>query len=135
MAEFLAYLGSPVSACTASMLGLADNVKSIVKADTNCLRERGAHDLPLLAYTAFGKERVDIAALLLDAGADIHTRGFGQTVLHFAASKGHIDLAKLLLERGADVNATSKGGTPLAAARRSKMEKMAQFLSEHGGRA
>jgi uncharacterized protein len=135
MAEYLADLGSPVSACTAAMLGMADNVKSIIKADTNCLRERGAHDLPLLAYTAFGKERVEIAAFLLDAGADIHTRGFGQTVLHFAAARGHLDLAKLLLERGADVNAASKGGTPLAAARRSKMEKMAQFLSEHGGRA
>ena len=135
MAEYLADLGSPVSACTAAMLGMTDNVKSIVKADANCLRERGAHGLPLLAYTAFGKERTDIAAFLLDSGADIHTRGFGQTVLHFAAAKGHLDLAKLLLERGADVNAPSKGGTPLAAARRSKMEKMAQFLSEHGGRA
>ncbi len=135
MAEYLADLGSPVSACTAAMLGLADNVKSIVKADVNCLRERGAHDLPLLAYTALGKERVEIAAFLLDAGADIHTRGFGQTVLHFAAGKGHLDLARLLLERGADINASSKSGTPLAAAQRNKMEKVAQFLSEHGGRA
>ncbi len=135
MAEYLSDLGSPVSACTAAMLGMTGLVKSSVQADSNCLRERGAHGLPLLAYTAFGKERVDIAALLLDAGADVHTRGFGQTVLHFCASKGHVDLAKLLLDRGADVNASSKGGTPWAFAKRSKMDRMAQFLSEHGGRA
>src|SRR4029077_13598358 len=50
MAEYLADLGSPVSTSTAAVLGMADTVKSMIHDDANCLRERGAHDLPLLAY-------------------------------------------------------------------------------------
>jgi hypothetical protein len=135
MAGYLAGLGSPVSTCTAAVLGMADAVNSMIQADGNCLHERGAHDLPLLAYTAFGKERLDVAAMLLDSGADVAVRGFGQTTLHIAAAKGHLELAKLLIDRGADVNAPSKGGTPLSVARRTKMEKMVEFLSQRGGRA
>jgi len=139
LAEFLADQGSPVSTCTAAVLGLRNRVEALVKGDPNCLRERGAHDIPLLSYTAWGKERLDIAEFLLNSGADLRARGLGLTTLHIVAMKGHIELAKLLLDRGADVNEPSrqKSGnvTPLAMAVRAKQEKMQQFLKEHGGRA
>jgi ankyrin repeat protein len=138
LAEFLADQGSPVSTCTAAVLGLRNRVEALVKADLNCLRERGAHDIPLLSYTAWGKERLDIADFLLNSGADLKARGLGLTTLHVAAMKGHIGLAKLLLDRGADVNEPSrqKNGnvTPLVMAVRAKQEKMQQFLRERGGR-
>ena len=138
LAEFLADQGSPVSTCTAAVLGSRNRVEALVKADRNCLRERGAHDIPLLSYTAWGKERLDIAELLLNSGADLKARGLGLTTLHITAMKGHIELAKLLLDRGADVNEPSrqKNGnvTPLAMAVRAKQEKMQQFLKERGGR-
>jgi ankyrin repeat protein len=138
LAEFLADQGSPVSTCTASVLGLKNRVEALVKADPNCLRERGAHDIPLLSYTAWGKERLDIAELLLNSGADLKARGLGLTTLHITAMKGHIELARLLLDRGADVNEPSrqKNGnvTPLAMAVRAKQEKMQQFLKARGGR-
>jgi uncharacterized protein len=139
MARYLADLGSPISTCTAAMLGMTGRVKETIAADRGCLRERGAHDLPLLAYTAFGTEQPEIAQFLLDAGLPIEVRAFGQTTLHIAAAKGHIGLAQLLIDRGADVNAAAKSRagvlTPLAVALRAKQEKMADFLRSRGGRA
>jgi ankyrin repeat protein len=139
MAQFLADLGAPVSTCTAALLGAQDLVKRLVEEDRGCLRERGAHDIGLLAYTAFAAEQVDIAEFLLNAGADVHSRSLGQTTLHIAASKGHVELARLLLDHGADLNATAKlrGGdrTPLALAVEAKQAKMEEFLSGRGGRS
>src|SRR5260370_42120414 len=108
MAKYLADLGAPVSTCTATLLGAHNLVKRLLTEEPACIRERGAHDLPLLAYTAYADQRVDTAELLLKAGADVHVTAFGQTTLHIAAGKGYVELAQLLLERGADVNATAR---------------------------
>jgi len=56
---------------------------------------------------------VDIAALLIDQGADPNeTDHFGNTALHVALS--YPDMVQLLLESGADVNAKNAlGNTPL----------------------
>ena len=61
---------------------------------------------------------VEIAAVLIDAGANIETPGLSGThPLHSAAGTGNASMAKLLLTRGAKVDALdSKGGTPLIAA-------------------
>ena len=138
-AQFLADLGAPVSICTATLLGAHDLVRRLVQDDRDCLRERGAHDIALLAYTAFAAEQVEIAGFLLDAGAHVHARSLGQTTLHIASSKGHVELARLLLDRGADVNATAKvrgsDRTPLAIAVETKQTRMAEFLKERGGRS
>jgi ankyrin repeat protein len=139
MAEYLADPGSPVSTCTAVMLGLTDRVKAVVKADPRRMHERGAHDLPLLAYTAFGTERVEIADFLLATGADVNVRAFGQTALHIAAAKGHVELAALLLDRGADVNALTRSrrarATPLAVAQKAQKSQMIDVLVRRGGKA
>ena len=139
MAQFLADLGAPVSTCTATLVGEQALVKRLVKEDAACIRERGAHDIALLAYTALGAQHVEIAEFLLDSGADIHARSLGQTSLHIAAGKGYLELAELFLDRGADVNAVAKvrgaSLTPLAVAVQAKQEKMAALLKERGGRA
>jgi ankyrin repeat protein len=136
IAEWLAERGAPVSTCTAVILGLADRVKEAIAADRLALNERGAHDIALLSYTAWGNPQTAIAEHLLRAGADVHVRSLSQTTLHIAAMKGHVDLAALLLENGADINATflSKGvaTTPLAIAIRAKQPKMEQFLRSRG---
>ena len=138
MAQFLADLGAPVSTCTATLLGAGDLVTRLVTSDPGCLHERGAHDIALLAYTAYAAEQVDIAEFLLRAGADVHARALDQTTLHIAASKGHLDLARLLLDHGADVNAVAKARgaslTPLALAVKARQDKMAGLLKERGGR-
>jgi len=139
MAQFLADLGAPVSTCTATLLGEQGLVKRLVSEDAGCLRERGAHDIALLAYTAVGNQHVEIAEFLLGAGVDIHARSLGLTSLHFAANKGHVELAQLFLDHGADVNAVGnmRGTplTPLALAVQAKQEKMATLLKERGGRS
>jgi ankyrin repeat protein len=139
MARFLADLGAPVSTCSAALLGEQNLVKRLIGEDAGCLRERGAHDIALLAYTALGEQHVEIAELLLGAGADVYARSLGQTSLHIAAGKGYVELARLFLEHGADVNALAKvrgaSLTPLAVAVQAKQEKMAALLTERGGRS
>ena len=139
MAQFLADLGAPVSTCTATLLGSTDLVKKLVTEDAACVRERGAHDIAILAYTAYATQQVEIAEILLRAGADVHSRSLGQTILHIVAGKGHVELAQLLIDHGADINATTKvkGAmlTPLAFAIQTKQVKMAEFLKDRGGRA
>lgn len=134
IAGFLADAGAAVSTCTAAVLGEEALVRAALAADRRTVRERGAHDLPLLAYTAFAEPQVSIADRILKAGADVDARGFGQTTLHVAAGKGHVELAALLIERGADVNATAKVRgelvTAMDLAARNKREKMQAFLKE-----
>jgi ankyrin repeat protein len=137
MAQFLADLNAPVSTCTAAILGARDMVKRLIREDPACVHERGAHDISIMAFTAYGNQQTEIADMLLAAGADLTARALGQTVLHVAASKGHVELAQLLLDRGADINATAKirGSmiTPRAFAILAKQEKMAEFLKQRGG--
>lgn len=138
IAQWLADLGAPVSTCTAALLGVEAMVKQAVKEDKEAIHERGAHDIPILPYTAFGNDRAAIAEALLKAGAVVDAKAFGLTSLHIAASKGHADLASVLLEHGADVNLPGKTRngmmTPLAIAVRAKQEKLEALLKDHGGR-
>jgi ankyrin repeat protein len=139
IASWLADRGAAISTCTAVLLGMSEKVKEAIAADPLCLHERGAHDIAILSYTAWGNPQTAIAEQLLKAGANVNARSLNLTTLHLAASKGYTDLAALLLEHGADINATyqAKGVaiTPLAAAIKAKQEKMEQFLRERGARA
>ncbi len=68
------------------------------------LADRGAHDIALIAYTAYADQRPELADFLLRSGASVHARGLGGiTALHLAAGKGSIELAGVLLAHGADV--------------------------------
>jgi ankyrin repeat protein len=139
LSEYLADQGAPVSICTAVMLGQNEMVRKMLEEDRQRVRERGAHDFPLLAYAAFGRERADIAEVLLRAGANVHAKAFTQTVMHLTAGKGYVDLAAVLLQHGADVNAESPTAngpiTPLGVAMRQKQERMIAFLRQRGARA
>jgi len=137
-AEWLAGKGAGVSTCTATLLGLADRVKAAIAADPRCVRERGAHDIAILAYTAYGNPQTAIADMLLKAGADANALALNVTPLHIAASKGYVDLAALLIERGADVNLVAKTQrgkvTALDVAVRQKQEAMEKLLRSKGAR-
>jgi ankyrin repeat protein len=138
MADWFAQKGAPVSTCTAALLGLDDVVKKALAADRLSINERGAHDLPLLAYTAYAEQQAAIAEMLLNAGAKVDVRAFGLTILHLAAMKGHVELAELLIARGADVNLAVKSRgdmvTPLGLAVKAKQQKMEQLLKDRGGK-
>jgi ankyrin repeat protein len=124
--NFLADAGYNISTCTATVLGREDMVRAAIAADRRVVQERGAHDLPILAYTLYANQQTAIAADLLKAGADATVRAFGQTPLHLAANKGYVEIAALLLDHGADVNAGPV--TPLEVATKKNQSKMVEFL-------
>ena len=66
-------------------------------------------------HTASFNGHLEVATVLLDAGANVDARNKNElTPLHYAASNGHVALARLFLERGADPYARSREGrTPL----------------------
>jgi ankyrin repeat protein len=137
MAQWLAEQGAPVSTCTAVLLGAESMVKEALAADPRCIHERGAHDLPILAYAAYAKEQTAIAELLLKAGADVHAPAFGMTMLHLAAQKGYVELAECALAHGADINAAApykgKPTTPLGVALQTKQAGVEKLLRARGG--
>ncbi|MGA2600355.1 MAG: ankyrin repeat domain-containing protein [Bryobacteraceae bacterium] len=100
MASFFIEKGSPVSLCTATMLGQIDEVKALLKEDANRVHERGAHDFPALWYTAFGKERPEILELLLASGADVHAGMMGNTTKELAEKKKYGRVLEILRGRG-----------------------------------
>ncbi len=54
---------------------------------------------------------VEIARMLIDAGADVNvqTNG-GRTPLHWAARRGEVEIARMLIDAGADVNVQDEWG-------------------------
>ncbi|RYG49429.1 ankyrin repeat domain-containing protein [bacterium] len=74
-----------------------------------------------------------VAALLLDAGADIdRVGGQGYSLLMTAAEEGNEPLVKFLLERGASVAATSTGATALHYAMLSDEDSVIDLLLDAG---
>lgn len=108
-------------------------------------REHGAAG-PTLLHHATGMpvgrasaRAVEIAELLLDAGADVGARALdatrGETVLHWAASVEAPDLVALLVARGADPDAPGGvAGTPLSNAVAFGHRATAARLAELGAR-
>ena len=84
--------------------------------------------------TAASKGLSDFVQVLIDKGADIHTKGSdGQTALHIASENGHIEVAKLLIGKGADVNALyGNKWTPLHVAAENGWGEIAELLIENG---
>ena len=95
------------------------------------LLDAGATQLGKALYLAASRNRVPVAALLLDRGADIEY-GAGVPLL-CAASNGHLEFVRLLIDRGANVNAHGAfGGSPLLSARREGHEAVVALLLERG---
>ena len=121
-------------------MGNTARVKELLAEDAGRVHERGAHDFPLLWYTAFAAEHADLAELLLGAGAEINTGYRGLTTLHIAARKGYVQLGELLLARGADPNPVSTlsflgAGTPFTVAKEKGHQPFVDLLLKHGGHA
>lgn len=83
------------------------------------------------------KGHTEIAALLIDRGADIHaqSRGshYGGTPLHQAAHGNNRAVAELLIQRGANVHVRSLNGrTPLEETVAHKATAVAKLLRANG---
>jgi ankyrin repeat protein len=90
--------------------GDVESVKLLLAAgaDVHDVAPDGSSALLLAAHAG----QSDVAALLLDAGADPNSAGAGYTALHVAATSGNLELIRALLDHGADINARQIKGSP-----------------------
>lgn len=139
--RFLLDQGAPAALPTAAMMGMTAHVRRLLEEDPKRIWECGAHNMPPIWFPAIGggeADHLEIARLLLDAGADPNAHKRGQTALHWAARGGQIEMAELLIARGASVEARAKTPqgevTPLAMALRAEKKAMAELLRRHGAR-
>ena len=77
---------------------------------------------------------VEIAAMLIQHGADVNRRNYSlRTPLHWAAQEGEIEVAEILIENGAEVNTLDdKGFSPLYNAAGENNYEFAEMLLNHG---
>ncbi len=113
-------------------------VKVLLQADAQLVHARDKDGSTPL-HCATWKGHLKIAALLLDAGADVnsqnHNDHWGTTPLHAAAHANQAAIAQLLLERGAALNAPDlQGKTPLQHTTFHKANAVAKLLEQYGAR-
>jgi ankyrin repeat protein len=101
-------------------------------ADPNAYDESGYCPLHWIAFRAMvGWTPVEVARLLLQAGADIHATTkceVANSALVLACQVGSGDLVRLLIESGADINARCGNTTPLIAASMSGCAQAVRLL-------
>lgn len=101
----------------AAKRGDAAGAAALLKADPSLARVTEADGTTPLHCAAW-KGHVDVAELLLDAGADVnalnHDAHYGGTPLHAAAHGNQKSVVELLIRRGAVLDVVScNGRTPL----------------------
>lgn len=142
-AEIVNYLlekGAPYSLPTAVMRGDLDRARALLTEDPLRIHERGPHDFPLFWYPVIGGGNLEMAQLLIDAGAEIERQHhLGTTALHFAARGGQLETSAWLVDHGAEVDRIGRkfdaaGQTPLALARQREHQEVADLLLARGAR-
>ena len=125
-AEYLAERGARLDLAGAAGVGRLDAVAAWFDADGRPPAGGTKADVDLAALYACGSGRHEVAAFLLDRGADPAAhRADGQTCLHLAVIGAHLETVKLLLARGAPLEALNQyGGTVLG---------QALWSAAHGG--
>ncbi|MBV9123142.1 MAG: ankyrin repeat domain-containing protein [Planctomycetes bacterium] len=85
---------------------------------------------------SFRADSLQIAAMVLEAGADIEQRGINDwTPLHRAANAGNLDMVRLLVEHGADLNARTRidgHETPIMEAALRGQVEVIEYLLQKG---
>jgi len=125
---------TPVFAAAAG--GDLTTVREAVDRDPTLLKATEWDNATLL-HDSVGQKHRDVAAFLLDRGADPNaSTKDGLTPLHMAAQNGDIAIIKLLLEPGRKTKidaVDAKGWTPLDRAVKWGHPDAADFLRQHGG--
>jgi len=120
----------------AAKSGALAQVRQLLEADPTLLHLRDKDGSTLLHHAAWKGHR-EIAAFLLDAGADVHAQNsnphWGGSPLHAAAHGGQRAVVELLIGRGADLHARScNGRTPLEESRLHNAASVEKLLKAHG---
>ncbi|KAI7788295.1 hypothetical protein LA080_012362 [Diaporthe eres] len=104
-------------------------------ADVNTHDSYGQTPLCLTAGAPGGHSRIEIAAALLDAGANINVeQGYARaTALDFACVGSHFEMVKFLIDAGADIGHHDRdGSTPLMNAVIYHARKIVEVLLQRG---
>ncbi|MDE2816085.1 MAG: SUMF1/EgtB/PvdO family nonheme iron enzyme [Chloroflexota bacterium] len=130
---------------TATLSGDMAQVRRLVEAgaDVNAesavagmseedFRQAGLHGATPLFIAAHGGN-VEIAELLVDAGANLNTKSGAETPLMAAAFLGHLQIVNLLIERGADVAINSSQGNAVNYAVAGGHLEVVRLLLDAGG--
>jgi ankyrin repeat protein len=124
---------TPVFAAATS--GDLPTVREAVDKDPSLIKATEWDNATLL-HDAVGQKRQNVAAFLLDKGADVNAVTTDRlTPLHMAAQNGDIAMITLLLEPGRKTKidpVDSKGWTPLDRAVKWDHPDAAAFLTQHG---
>jgi ankyrin repeat protein len=120
----------------AAKAGNSAAVRALLEADRSLVDARDS-DASTPLHCAAWKGHVDVAAVLLEFGADIQARNenghWGDTPLHAAAHGNQRAVAELLIDRGADIHALNAGGrTPLRETEAHKATAVANLLKKRG---
>jgi ankyrin repeat protein len=120
----------------ASKKGDAARVAELLQSDASLAQARDEEGSTPLHHAAW-KGQAEVAALLLDAGADVNAKNenthWGGTPLHAAAHGNQRAVAELLIARGADLQARSGNGrTPLEETVIHNATAVANLLKKHG---
>jgi len=94
--------------------GNIDEVARLAKSNSSLINARSEAGRTLLEEAVFASQ-LDVAALLLEEGADANSRDArGWTPLQEATYNSTVEMATLLLSHGANVNTRdNRGRTPL----------------------
>ena len=99
--EYLLGKGAPLDLFTACVLGRRDLVEAELARDPARARARGVHDLPVLYFAAIGAH-LDVAQLLVAAGAGVNDATEAAAPIHGAVMGRSEELVTWLLAQGAD---------------------------------
>jgi ankyrin repeat domain-containing protein 17 len=89
-------------------------------------------DDPTSLHSAIADRRLDVAALLIERGADVNATAKGETPLYYAARHGCEPIAAGLVAKGAKVNWPDSALSPLTAAVQYNREEIVRLLLEAG---
>jgi uncharacterized protein len=107
--EYLLERGAPLDFLTACVLGREDQVRERLESDPELATKRGVHELAPLYFAAIGGN-LEVAELLLAAGADVDARAESAAPVHGAVMGRSAAMLRWLLEHGADPSATDFKG-------------------------
>jgi ankyrin repeat protein len=119
----------------AAKKGATELVKTLLALDGSLVNARDSDGSTPL-HCATWKGHQEVAAVLIDAGADVNAHNqndhWGTTPLHAAAHANQTAIAQMLIDYGADLNAKDMNGkTPLFHTTFHKAKAAAKLLERH----
>lgn len=111
-------------------------VRALLEADGSLVGARDT-DASTPLHCAAWKGHTEVAALLLDFGADVNAKNnndhWGNTPLHAAAHGNQRAVAEVLIAQGADIHAENASGRkPLQETEAHRATAVANLLKKHG---